>query len=178
MQRITLLPVFIYATVSNPYRIKVFVSFCQSRPMSRGLDIREPPRRSTTSSNPSPPLRNCVVGKRWSQATRGWPPAVQLVHAFQNAFCLKGARRPGGMHRSMAIGKNQVAALRFTKRSQFCMHSNKMPFRLRSASLAECPVATDADRISWRIRSMVYPTMVAQIRPLRRYGPSIGLWTD
>ena len=95
--------------------------------MSPGLDIREPPRRSTTSSNPSPPLRNCVVGKRWSQATRGWPPAVQLVHAFQNAFCLKGARRPGGMHRSMAIDKNQVAALRFTKRSQFCMHSRETP---------------------------------------------------
>jgi hypothetical protein len=95
MQRITPLPVFIYDTVSSPYRIKVFVSFCQSRPLSRGLDIREPPRRSTTSSNPSPPLRNCVVGKRWSQATRGWPPAVQLVHAFQNAFCLMGERRPG-----------------------------------------------------------------------------------
>ena len=31
------------------------------------------------------------------------------------------------MQRSMAIGKNQVAALRFTKRSQFCMHSREIP---------------------------------------------------
>jgi len=38
-----------------------------------------------------------------------------------------GTRRRNTMHRSMAIGKNQVAALRFTKRSQFCMHSREIP---------------------------------------------------
>ena len=95
MQRITPLPVFIYATVSSPYRIKVFVSFCQSRPMSRGLDIREPPRRSTTSSNPSPPLRNCVVGKRWSQATRGWPPRSSWFTRSRTLFALREQGVPG-----------------------------------------------------------------------------------
>ena len=104
--------------------------------------------------------------------------AVHVVHAFLNAFALREQGVPAACTDPWPSAESQVAALRFTKRSQFCMHSNKMPFRLRSASLAECPVATDADRISWRIRSMVYPTMVAQIRPLRRYGPSIGLWTD
>jgi len=31
--------------------------------------------------------------------------AVHVVHAFRNAFRLEGARRAGGMHRSMAIGR-------------------------------------------------------------------------
>jgi hypothetical protein len=40
-------------------------------------------------------------------------------------------------------------------------------------------IATDADRIGSRIKSMDCPIMVRKItiRLLRRYGPSIGLWT-
>jgi hypothetical protein len=137
----------------------------------------EPPQTVDNSSS-APPQQNCVVGERWSHATRGWPPRSMWCTRSGTPFALREQGVPAACTDPWPSAESQVAALRFTKRSQFCMHSNKMPFRLRSASLAECPVATDADRISWRIRSMVYPTMVAQIRPLRRYGPSIGLWTD
>jgi hypothetical protein len=63
--------------------------------MSRELDIREPPRRSTTSSNPSPPLRNCVVGKRRSQATRGWRPRSSWFTRSRTLFALREQGAPG-----------------------------------------------------------------------------------